>query len=124
MDTIQNNTQEQLKLLNVKYASIKKIAQSINYVSIVFLSVLYGFIFINDFWKLFQFVMNQFFQLDNEKQKSVNSGMKNKNEEIDFDHEHSRNLENYLEKAHMQLRMSIFKKRLFKSRTNSTGDLI
>ena len=124
MDTIQNNTQEQLKLLNVKYASIKKIAQSINYVSIVFLSVLYGFIFINDLWKLFQFVMNQFFQLDNEKQKSVNSGMKNKNEDVDFDHEHSRNLENYLEKAHMQLRMSIFKKRLFKSRTNSTGDLI
>ena len=107
---IETKRRAALAQLNIKYATADKVKTSFGYIGIISLSCLYGVIILNDLAKLIEIVYEYVMtNLENRKEISENKNLKDKDEtdhitiELEKQSEYSRDLEEKLEKFHLQL---------------------
>ena len=117
---IETKRQAALTQLNIKYATADKVKTSFGYIGIISLSCLYGIIILNDLAKLIEIFYEDIkIILRNRKEISEHKKLKDKDEtdqitiELEKQSEYSKDLEEKLEKFHLQL-----VKAVAKSRTN------
>ena len=101
LDKIQKNKEAALNKLNIQFATADKAKQSLSYIGITFLAVLYGSIFLNDFIKLLVYIYNEL--NDSWCEKSGDKVKKNEHVIIQIDEEGEEKLEDNLEKVYFKL---------------------
>ena len=106
--TIDANLKKALKQLETKYASYDKAKSSFGYIGITFLSVLFGSIFLNDFFKLCIHLLELFGDWRQkrsvEQQRTTKEEIDRKNEiAIEFERLYADDLEERLERFHVAL---------------------
>jgi hypothetical protein len=112
---IETKRKEALAQLNIKYESADKAKTSFGYIGIIFLSSIWGLIVLNDLMKLFHLCYEETKSLIKEKQQE---NMKIKEEQVkiqlieDDNHEYSNDLEEKLDKIHLQLVKACAKRRV------------
>ena len=108
---IEKNKIEQLKSLDIKFANVDAAKKSLGYIAVISLSILFGSIFLNDFIKLANFVLNYYVRQTNLAENTIEErGEDSKLESssyntinIQIDTTYSNILERRLELAHVSL---------------------
>ena len=95
--------------MSIKYASADKAKTSLGYIAIISISLLFGSIFLNDFFKLCIHILSKvrryFRQRRLERQQAKNSERERNNRqvEIEMNQVYAEELEDKLEKFHLAL---------------------
>jgi len=102
---IEIKRREAIAKLNVKYAAADKVKTSFGYIGIISLSLLYGTIILNDFFKFLQ-ICHEIIKDYRKQRREQKEKEKIKREEIIIEMEekvYSQDLEEKLEQIHLQL---------------------
>jgi hypothetical protein len=107
LDKIETNRKESLEKLNIKYATADKVKTSFGYIGIIFLSVLWGAIILNDLAKLFNLCYEETKELLEERRTKREIKRRKELEQDKIDLEENQmdfqDLEEKLKKIHLQL---------------------
>ena len=106
---IETNKIEQLKSLDIKFANVDAAKKSFGYIAVISLSILFGSIFLNDFIKLANFVLNYYVRQTNPSENTTEERDEDSELEsstynvIQIDTTYSNILERRLELVHISL---------------------
>jgi hypothetical protein len=113
---IETKRKEAIDQLNIKYETADKVKKSFGYIGIIFLSSIWFLIILNDLMKLFHLCYEETNSLIREKQQE-NMKIREEQKQVkiqleeDENHEYSNDLEEKLDKIHLQLVKACAKRR-------------
>ena len=109
LNVIETNRVKQLEVLTQKFATADSAKSSMSYISIIFLGFLFGSVLLNDFGKVVYCVFRVFSRRRQVAQMSNNANATEKNNElrIHVDDIYSNELEERLERVHMNLLVAV-----------------
>ena len=106
MANIQKNREAALTALNIQYANADKAKTSFGYIGITFLVVLFGSIFLNDYIRFCIYLFNGWREWWR-RRRNIQEQNENENQpeqvQIEMDRVYGDDLEEKLEKFHLQL---------------------
>ena len=116
---IETKRKEAIDQLNIKYETADKVKKSFGYIGIIFLSSIWFLIILNDLMKLFHLCYEETKSLLREKQQE-NNKIKEEQVKIQLEEEeneeYSNDLEEKLDKIHLQLLKACAKRKAFEKK--------